>query len=129
MDILEDYFKGIYDDTKTTFAGLLTDNTPYMLVVESTGNLSLYLSSNGDITKYEVEIQKILLFSWKHNAYGKYAIDLNILKPRILAGTYQRAYSTLDQFVENHDKDYIESVYFKLDKNSDEKKYIFNLVK
>lgn len=130
MNILDDYFKGIFNDTKTTYAGLLTDNTPYMLVVEDISTLSLYLALEGGIiNKYEVDIQKILLFTWKNNAYGEYAVDLNILKPRIYAGSYQRAYSTIDQFVENHDKDYIENIYFKLDKNSDEKLYVFNQVK
>lgn len=63
-------------------SGRLADGSDYTLSLEE-GRLKMLVG----VVEYEFKLEDLLEFTWKNNAYGEFAIPLNILSPAVRGRT------------------------------------------
>ena len=63
-------------------SGHLADGSDYTLSLEE-GRLKMLVG----VVKYEFKLEDLLEFTWKNNAYGEFAIPLNILNSSVRGRT------------------------------------------
>ena len=80
------------------------------------GRLMMLLSSGKQL---ELHLENFMNFSWKANAYGKYAKDLNVLYYSLRGKSLREAMTHLVSYLNERQQEYLMGIRFATIKNGE----------
>jgi hypothetical protein len=94
---------------------LATSPKGYKLILVD-GRLMIVLANGRQL---ELHLEKFMNFNWKANAYGKYAIELNILYYSLKGKSLREAMTPLMGYLNERPLEYLMGIRFAVVKNGE----------
>lgn len=95
--------------------GKLADASSYVLSLED-GRLKMEVDSKD----YEFRLEDLLEFTWGNNAYGKYAIPLNILVSLVMGRTLYPACLNIGSWLSDKTMEQLLNIKFKKERRGED---------